>query len=344
MNWKELREAARKKLKGYCRVCPSCDGRACAGEVPGMGGTGTGASFMANIEALARYRLNLRTLHGARNPDTSLTLFGKELTTPILAAPMTGVTYNMGGALTEREFIGMIMSGARQAGTLGMSGDSGDPVCYTSGLEAIAAEGGHGIPVIKPREQQAIIERIRRAEEAGAPAVGVDVDGAGLVTMALFGQPVGPKTADELRELVKATRLPFIVKGIMTVDEAELAADAGTAAIVVSNHGGRILDHTPGAAEVLPAIARAVKGRVTILADGGIRSGVDVLKLLALGADAVLVGRPLVVGAFGGGAEGVKFVLEKLTGELKQAMILTGCASLSDIDERVLRPYPGIEC
>ncbi|MDQ0287557.1 isopentenyl diphosphate isomerase/L-lactate dehydrogenase-like FMN-dependent dehydrogenase [Desulfofundulus luciae] len=344
MNWKELREAAREKLKGYCRACPICDGRACAGEVPGMGGTGTGASFKANIEALARYRLNLRTLHGAKNPDTSLTLFGKELSTPILAAPMTGVTYNMGGALTEREFIGMIMAGARQAGTLGMSGDGGDPEYYNSGLEAIAAEGGHGIPVIKPREQQAVIERIRRAEEAGAPAVGVDVDGAGLVTMALFGQPVGPKTVDELKELVKATRLPFIVKGIMTVDEAVLTADAGAAAIVVSNHGGRILDHTPGAAEVLPAIARAVKGRVTILADGGVRSGADVLKLLALGADAVLVGRPLVIGAFGGGAEGVKFVLEKLTGELKQAMILTGCASLSDIEERVLRPYPGMEC
>lgn len=338
VNYKELREVAREKLKGYCRVCPVCDGRACAGEVPGMGGTGTGSSFRANVEALARYRLNLRTLHGAKNPDTSLTLFGKKLSTPILAAPMTGVSYNMGGALTEREFIGMIMAGARAAGSIGMCGDGGDPEFYNSGLEAIAEQGGHGIPIIKPREQKAIIERIRRAEEVGAPAVGVDVDGAGLVTMALYGQPVGPKTAEELKELVKSTRLPFIVKGIMTVDEALLAAEAGAAAIVVSNHGGRILDHTPGAAEVLPEIARAVKGRVTILADGGVRSGVDALKLLALGADAVLVGRPLVIGAFGGGAEGVKFILEKYTDELRQAMILTGCASLKDIDSRVLQP------
>lgn len=343
MNWKELQQTAREKLKGFCRVCPSCNGKACAGEVPGMGGAGTGASFKANIEALAQYRLNLRTLHGAKDPDTRLTLFGKELSTPILAAPMTGVSYNMGGAVSEQEFISMIITGARLAGTLGMSGDGGDPEFYNSGLKAIASENGHGIPVIKPREQGAIIERIRRAEEVNATAVGVDVDGAGLVTMAFFGQPVGPKTAKELKELVNATRMPFIVKGIMTVDEAVLAADAGVAAIVVSNHGGRILDHTPGAAEVLPAIARAVKGRVTILANGGVRSGVDVLKLLALGADAVLVGRPLVVGAFGGGAEGVKFVLEKLTNELKQAMILTGCATLSNIEERILRPLPGIE-
>jgi len=337
MDWKELREHAREKLKGFCRVCPHCDGRACAGEVPGMGGTGTGASFRANVEALAAYRLNLRTLHEAKNPDTSCRLFGQELAAPILAAPMTGVSYNMGGAISEREFIGMIMSGARQAGTMGMSGDGGDPEYYNSGLEAIAAEGGRGIPVIKPREQAAVSERMRRAEDAGAPAVGVDVDGAGLVTMALFGQPVGPKSAAELKELVAATRLPLIIKGIMTVDEALLCADAGVAAIVVSNHGGRILDHTPGAAEVLPAIARAVKGRLKILADGGVRSGVDVLKLLALGADAVLVGRPLVWGAFGGGAEGVRLVLDKYAGELKQAMILTGCASLAEIDEHILR-------
>lgn len=166
--------------------------------------------------------------------------------------------------------------------------------------------------------------------------MGVDVDGAGLVIMALHGQPVGPKTEGELKELISATRLPFIVKGVMTVDEAVAAAGAGAAAVVVSNHGGRILDHTPGAADVLAAIAAEIKGRVTILADGGVRSGVDVLKLLALGADAVLVGRPVVAGAFGGGAAGVRLVLEKMAAELKQAMILTGCRAVGDIDSRVL--------
>lgn len=336
MNLADIKAEAREKLKGYCRVCPVCDGRACAGEVPGMGGTGTGSAFRANLEALASVRLNMRTIHGAGDPDTTRDLFGIKLAAPVLAAPMTGAPYNMGGAITERDFIGMIISGSRQAGSLGCSGDGADPTMYDSGLEAIAAEEGHGVAFIKPRAQEAVIERIRRAEAAGACAVGVDVDGAGLVTMALKGQPVGPKTVSELKELINSTKLPFIVKGIMTVDEAVAAADAGAAAIVVSNHGGRILDHTPGAAEVLPAIVRVVRHRVKILADGGVRSGVDVLKLLAMGADAVLVGRPLVVGAFGGGADGVKFLIDKMTADLKQAMILTGCSSLEEIGEAVL--------
>lgn len=336
MDLKTLKTEAKEKLKGYCRVCPVCDGRACTGEVPGMGGTGTGVAFRNNLTSLASYSLNMRTLHGAKNPSTETELFGVKLSSPIMAAPMTGTPYNMGGALTEREFIGHIVSGSKQAGTLGWTGDGADPAMYNSGLEAITEEQGFGIPIIKPREQNVIIECIRRAEASGAKAVGMDIDGAGLVTMALKGQPVGPKTLAEIKEIVAATKLPFILKGIMTVDEAELAVEAGASAIVVSNHGGRIIDFTPGAADVLPAIAAAVKGKVTILADGGVRTGVDVLKLLALGADGVLVGRPMVVGAFGGGAEGVKLLLDKMKAELQQAMILTGCNSIQEIDQRVI--------
>lgn len=336
MNLKSIREQAKLKLKGYCRVCPVCDGRACAGEVPGMGGSGTGSSFRANLEVLRQYRLNLRTLHDAKEPDTTSYLFNQELATPVLAAPMTGTTYNMGGQLSEEEFIDMIITGSRQAGSLGFTGDSADLTMYYSGLESIKREDGQGIPIIKPRKNEAIIKMIRDAEASGAIAVGVDVDGAGLVTMALKGQPVGPKTEQELREIISATDLPFIVKGIMTVDEAEIAAAAGAKAIVVSNHGGRVLDHTPGAAEVLPAIAKAVGNKITVLADGGVRSGVDVLKLLALGADAVLVGRPLIMGAFGGGTAGVKFIIDQYTAELKQAMILTGCKSLAEISPSIL--------
>lgn len=122
----------------------------------------------------------------------------------------------------------------------------------------------------------------------------------------------------------------------MTPEEAEIALAAGAAAIVVSNHGGRVLDHTPGAAEVLPAIAARVKGRLLIFADGGVRSGSDVLKLLALGADAVLVGRPLVIGVMGGGREGVAFLLNKLKSELIQAMLLTGTADVKSVPRAIL--------
>jgi isopentenyl diphosphate isomerase/L-lactate dehydrogenase-like FMN-dependent dehydrogenase len=147
---------------------------------------------------------------------------------------------------------------------------------------------------------------------------------------------IEPKTPKQLRELVRATRLPFVVKGVMTVDEARVALDCGAAGIVVSNHGGRCLDHTPGSAEVLPAIAEAMKGKLVVLADGGIRNGADVLKMLALGADAVLVGRPIVRGAHGGGPEGVKLILEKMKSELVEAMTLTGTPRVRGVSRSIL--------
>lgn len=336
VDMKTVRQTAKEKLKGYCRVCPVCDGKACAGEVPGMGGIGTGASFRSNIEALKAFRLNMRTLHGAKNPDTTIELFGQQLSTPILGAPITGNPYNMGGALTEVEWSEAAVQGCLQAGTFACTGDGADPAMYDSGLAELKKVQGKGIPFIKPRGQEDILKYLRRAEEAGTAAVGMDVDGAGLITMALKGQPVGPKTKEEMKEIIAATSLPFIVKGIMTVEEAVIAAEAGAAGIVVSNHGGRVLDHTPGAAEVLAEIAAVVKGRLTVFVDGGVRSGTDVLKMLALGADAVLIGRPLVIAAYGAGAEGIALAINTMTNELKQAMILTGCASLEDINMDVL--------
>lgn len=331
-----LRKTAREKLQGYCRVCPICNGRVCAGEVPGMGGIGTGSAFKANLEALARYRLNMRTIHRIKTPHTSIELWGEKLSIPILAAPMTGTTYNMGGKMTEEEFVDAIVAGCLLADTIGMTGDAADPGLWESSLKAIVTHKGKGIVIIKPREQKEIIKRIRQAEAAGAIAVGMDIDGAGLITMALKGQPVSPKALDEIKELVAATRLPFILKGIMTPEEAEMAVEAKVTAIVVSNHGGRVLDHTPGAADVLPEITGRFKGKITIFADGGVRTGADVLKLLALGADAVLVGRPLIMGAFGGGRDGVTLLLNKIKSELIQAMLLTGTADVKMVNTNIL--------
>lgn len=331
-----MRNTARENLKGFCRVCPICDGRVCSGEVPGMGGLGTGGAFRANLEALARHRFNMRTIHEVKEVETSFELWGEKIRMPVLAAPMTGTTYNMGGKLTEERFIEEIIAGSLMAGTIGMTGDGADPAMFESGLKAIAGHQGKGIAIIKPRRQEEILKHIRLAEEAGAVAVGVDIDGAGLVTMALKGQPVGPKTPEEIRELVAATELPFILKGIMTVEEAELAVASGAAAIVVSNHGGRVLDHTPGAADVLRQISQKVRNKLAVFADGGVRSGADVLKLLALGADAVLVGRPLVAGAFGGNRDGVALILDRIKNELIQAMLLTGTPSVTGVRPEIL--------
>lgn len=336
MDLEAVRRNAAEKLEGTCKVCRHCNGVACAGQVPGFGGIGTGSSFINNIEALARRKLNLRVLHDVKQPDTRLRLFGMELSMPILGAAVAGVKVNRMGGLDEFELARAMICGPRLAGTVGMGGDGGAPEVFEATLAATREVGGAAIPVIKPREQNALIERVKWAEEAGAFAIAVDVDAAALVNMALLGQRVEPKTRAQISEIVQATSRPVILKGIMTPEDAVIAAEAGAAGIVVSNHGGRALDHTPGTADVLPEIVREVKGRVTILVDGGIRSGVDVLKMLALGADAVLVGRPLAIAAIGGGPEGVRLQLEEYANQLRVAMILTGCASLADVSMSVL--------
>lgn len=331
-----IKKEARQKLKGYCRVCPVCDGYACSGEVPGMGGVGTGSAFKANLEALAEYNFRMRTVHNIKSPDTSLSLWNETLKMPLMAAPMTGVTYNMGGKMTEEEFISCVVSGALESGTLAFTGDGADPVMYESGLKAINDNGGLGIPIIKPRAQKEVIKRIKMAEQAGAIAVGMDIDGAGLVTMALKGQAVGPKNRDELKELVQSTSLPFVLKGIMCTEDALNALESGVSAIVVSNHGGRVLDGTPGSARVLPEISSLVKGRMLVFADGGVRFGGDILKFLALGADAVLTGRPLITGAFGSGRDGVSTILNKMHNELVQSMLLTGVPDVCNVCSEIL--------
>lgn len=336
LDLKTIRSEAKRSLNGSCRVCPVCDGRACAGEVPGMGGTGTGSSFMENVKALAAIKLNLSAVHDSISPDTAMSFFGQQLTSPIMPAPMVNFPLNTGSGLTEREAAKAIATGSHLAGSLTWIGDPVDADMYSAWLDAMNSVG-RGVAIIKPRvNHDSIIDAFEKAEKNGAVAVGIDVDGAGLITMKLKGQPVGPKTKQQLMELSQSTKLPFIVKGIMTVQDAVKCAEAGASTIVVSNHGGRVLDHTCGTADVLPAIAKELKGKVTILVDGGIRSGVDALKMLALGADGVLVGRPLVVGVHGGKAEGVKFLLNKYTQELYAAMILTGCDNLQQINSKIL--------
>ena len=336
---KEIKEKARELMKGFCRVCKVCDGRACAGEVPGMGGLGTGTSFKANVEALEAYRLNMRVLHDAANPDTATSLLGFDLSMPVLAAPIGGVSFNMGGGVSEEDYADAVVSGCRAAGVIGCTGDGVPPFIHESGFAAIEKNGGHGIPFIKPWEGGELNEKLTKARKTGCTVFGMDVDAAGLITLRQMGRPVSPKPADELKaiiDMVHGWGAQFILKGIMTPDEADLAVEVGADAIVVSNHGGRVLDHTPGTAEVLPEVAEQVHGRITILADGGIRTGADVLKMLALGANGVLIGRPVSVAAVGGLTEGVSTYFETIRGQLAAAMVLTGCKDIESIDTSIL--------
>jgi len=159
----------------------------------------------------------------------------------------------------------------------------------------------------------------------------MDIDSAGLINLALLGKPVTSKSFEELCEIISSTKIPFIVKGIMTASGAKKALEAGAYGIVVSSHGGRVLEDTPATCAMLPEIKEAIGDKMKLFVDGGIRSGADVFKALALGADAVLIGRPFAIAAFGGGAEGVELYSNKIGAELKETMLMTGCSSLSDI-------------
>lgn len=333
---KEIRKTARDLMAGFCRVCPVCNGKACAGEVPGMGGLGTGSAFMANVQALARHTFNMRLVHDITEPDTSAELLGMKLSMPVLAAPIGGVSFNMGGKRTEEEYITAIIDGCKRGGLVGCTGDGVPPFIHEAAFAAIAAAGGHGIPFIKPWEDAELYEKLDKAKATGAPVIGMDIDAAGLITLRKMGRPVSPKPLEKLREIISKTGTKFIVKGVMTVEDAQLAKQAGAHAIVVSNHGGRVLDHTPGTADVLPGIAAEMKGKLDIIVDGGVRTGADVLKMLALGADAVMIGRPFSIAAMGGLTDGVAAYVEALRTELMQAMVMTGTRSLRKLPEGLL--------
>ena len=333
---KEIRDNARKLMKGFCRVCRVCDGKACAGEVPGMGGVGTGSSFVNNVEGLRAVTLNMKVVHDVKEPDTSVRFLGMDLSMPVMAAPIGGVSFNMGGGIEESGYVDAVLEGCRDAGVIGCTGDGAPQFVIDAGLEGIARQEGHGIPFIKPWEGEELDEKIDRAFEAGSTVIGMDVDAAGVTTLKKMGRPVSPKPPGKLKEIVEKVHKKggrFILKGIMGPDEAKTAADIGVDAVVVSNHGGRALDHTPSTAQVLPAVARAVKPGITVLADGGVRDGVDVFKMLSLGADCVLIGRPFCVAAVGGLKQGVVRYLETLREQLSQAMVLTGKPDVSSIHE-----------
>jgi isopentenyl diphosphate isomerase/L-lactate dehydrogenase-like FMN-dependent dehydrogenase len=301
-----------------------------------MGGQGSGSSFFNNITALEKVRLNLRVLHQVRSPKLESDFLGLKLALPVMAAPIGGVNFNMYKDGEETDYTDAVARGCLEAGTVAGLGDGAAPQITAASYATLGKIAGQGILYFKPWDNETVLTKMARLKGLNVPMVGMDVDAAGLITLALMGQPVSPKPVEDLRAIISTLDVPFIAKGIMTPDEAKLALQAGARAIVVSNHGGRVLDHTPGTAEALPAIAAAVKGRLKILVDGGVRSGVDVLKMLALGADAVLIGRPLAIAAIGGGAAGVSRYLRKIKDELASAMIMTGCAGVEDASSRIL--------
>ena len=153
---------------------------------------------------------------------------------------------------------------------------------------------------------------------------------------ALRGKPVFRKSSQKLTELVQSTSKPVFFKGIMNLEDAEAVARSGAVAMVVSNHGGRVLDYGQGVGEVLPEISKRFRDQITIIADGAVRTGFDVLKVLALGADFVSIGRPMARMALGGGAVAIDQYLQYVQKELRGAMLMTGCDNLKEVTHKIL--------
>lgn len=330
------------------------------------GAAGDELTLRDNCAAFQRLRLQSRVLSDMRGAHTRLELFGQTLAHPILVAP---VAYQQ-LAHPEGERATALAAAALQS-TMVVSAQA------SVSLEDVA-QAGQGplwFQLYIQADREFTLQLVQRAEAAGYRALVLTVDapvnglrnreqrvgfslprGVEAVNLrgmralppsvavaggsAVFDSPLlnAAPTWDDVRWLQAHTRLPIVLKGIMSAEDAVRAADHGVAGVIVSNHGGRTLDGQPATIDALPAIAQALAGRLPILLDGGIRRGSDVLKALALGASAVLVGRPCINGLATAGASGVAHVLHILRTELELAMVFCGCRTLAEIDASLIWP------
>lgn len=337
MTYQEILEAARGQMGPYCKACPVCSGLACKNTIPGPGAKGIGTGFIRNYQKWQELCVNMDTICENRPADTAFSLFGRSFALPVFAAPVGAMQLHYGDKYDDLAYNDVLVSACAQAGIAAFTGDGTNPAVVEGAVQAIAKNGGCGVPTIKPWDIHTLTRKLELARAADPLAVAMDIDAAGLPFLKNLTPPAGSKTVAELREIAAMAGKPLILKGIMTVKGAKKALEAGAAGIVVSNHGGRVLDQCPATAEVLPEIADAVGGKLTIFVDGGIRSGMDVFKALALGADAVLIGRPFVTMVYGGGAAGVQVFVEKLKAELSDTMAMCGAHALCDISRDMVR-------
>lgn len=329
MTWQEVVQEAKGKLGTYCKGCPECNGRACRNTMPGPGAKGVGDTAIRNYDKWKEIRINMDTITDNDPVDLSCELFGRKFAAPFFAGPVGTVQQHYSDLYSDETYNDVLVSACAEAGIAAFTGDGINPNVMEAAAAAIRKAGGVGIPTIKPWHADVVREKMKIAR--GAFAMAMDVDAAGLPFLKNMEPPAGRKNVEELRLIKKEAGVPFIVKGIMTVKGALKAKEAGADGIIVSNHGGRVLDQCPATAEVLPSIAAAVGKEMTILVDGGIRSGVDICKALALGADGVVIARPFVTAVYGGGREGVLALVNKLSSELQDTMAMCGIHNLAEI-------------
>jgi isopentenyl diphosphate isomerase/L-lactate dehydrogenase-like FMN-dependent dehydrogenase len=272
--------------------------------------------------------VELRTIDAVK-ASTEMELFGETFSTPVMVAALSGLDRTRPGGMVDTA------KGAAAAGAVMWTGIGGE-----AELEALIATGAQTVKIIKPyADLDLVFKKLEHAEKSGAIAVGMDTDyvfGGKNNKGFAMEHPVAPKTLNDIKSFVEATKLPFILKGILSERDAGKAMEAGAGGIVVSHHGGGVMDYAVPPLKVLPRIAKIVGKKIPIFVDCGVTRGMDAFKALALGATAVSVGRAVMAGLSKDGADGVRRVLEDITEELRWAMNLTGSSELARIDPEVI--------
>jgi len=277
----------------------------------------------------------MRVIKKHEEPKMSVSIFNKKIGVPFMGASLSGVKSSMNDVVPEDALYRGLLKGAMSSGSIGLVGNTPESP-DDLGVRIVGENHGWGIPIFKPQSQERLLQLIKLAEEMDVIALGVDLDGAGSTYWNASNKPVYRKSEKEIIELVDSTEKPVIFKGIMCTEDAISVLDSGAGACYVSNHGGRVLDGGQGVADVLPDIANNIGGKIPILADGAVRTGFDVLKVLALGADIALIGRPLARLSISGGDTAVKMYYKYVKDDLKKAMILTGCDDLNEVNKDIL--------
>ena len=337
MTYQEILDRSRDQIGPFCKSCKICNGMACKNTVPGPGAKGLGTGFIRNYQKWQELCVNMDTICENGPADTTFDFFGHQLTIPVMAGPVGAMQLHYGDKYDDLTYNDILVTACAKAGILAFTGDGTNPAVMEAAVNAIGENHGAGVTTIKPWNQDLVMQKMDMAKKSGAWAIAMDIDGAGLPFLKNLTPPAGSKTVEQLKEIADYAGVPFILKGIMTVKGAEKAVKAGAKAIIVSNHGGRVLDQCPATAEVLPEIVDAVGKDVMVLVDGGIRTGMDVFKALALGAKGVLIARPFVNMVYGGGLEGPAVLVEKLKAELADTMLMCGAHSLAEIDRSMVQ-------
>jgi biotin carboxylase len=334
-----LRREAVATLTGVCSVCRVCDGVECAGWLPGIGSVGTGRGFTRSLRFLADRTIEPDLLKPLDNVNTGSTLFGIPLDLPVLPAPVSNMKRNLRSVFGEDEYNLMVLKGAKRAGTIGCvalreceEGDDADSL-----FDPLEEVYGSGIPFFNPYEgRKTALGYLRRTADAGASLAGLSIDlKEGDIGGGASGSPPAIMTRQGwLKDLIGESSLPLIVKGVLSPRDAARIMDAGAKGIVLSNRGGRILESLPCGAEMLERVRETLGPEPLIIVDGGIRTGEDVYKVLRLGADMALIGRPVFIAAAGGGEEGIVYYLNRIKRELRSTMITAGTKTIADVRRR----------